>query len=552
MIKQIILIILLANIVFAQWSTTPENPLQITDWGHIGDACTDGDGGIFIAIQAPLAYPPWVQTLWVQRVDKYGNIKWDYPQRIEGHDITIGYNTTKIIKSEKGSAIVVYSEAVDTIGFLPAPTYQPVFRYHIYANKIDSLGNLLWGEKGIKIIEVDTAQAENFTAVADDDGGVYVSYNSNLTYKYNSTDKDTIKSYLQHISKNGEKLFDGGGRLLYEGVYNSGASSQYLSKRNPDGIFLAYYKDQNYTTAIIESINRDETIEWRIISPRILSGITSDVKGGGAWSIVRYMDSIYNVVAYRIDENGNLTWGEDGIVVYKDVSWNSFAQHLEFTDNEKLFVPFGSRYQIIESSGDLFFPNGGENISNDLNPIYAHGIINNIVVWKKTITDSSIGFATKVNSLGEKEWEALYSLALPNGGYEISDGAGGIIAYWENHGVFLQQINKYGELGKVVTNVKEGNNLVFPKFELQQNYPNPFNRSTIIRYEIGGTGQKIQNVKLVVYNILGQEVAVLFSKEQKSGNYEVKFDASNLPSGIYYIQLIVSNKNKIIKSIYLK
>jgi hypothetical protein len=114
MIKQIILTILLANIVFAQWSTTPENPLQITDWGHIGDACTDGDGGIFVAIEAPLAYPQWVQTIWIQRIDKYGNIKWNSPIRIKGHDITMAYRQTKIVKSDKGSAIVVYSEAVDT------------------------------------------------------------------------------------------------------------------------------------------------------------------------------------------------------------------------------------------------------------------------------------------------------------------------------------------------------------------------------------------------------------------------------------------------------
>jgi hypothetical protein len=71
------------------------------------------------------------------------------------------------------------------------------------------------------------------------------------------------------------------------------------------------------------------------------------------------------------------------------------------------------------------------------------------------------------------------------------------------------------------------------KFALEQNYPNPFNPSTLIRYSIPHAGQ----VRLNVYDILGRTVAQLVDQEQSAGTYEVRFDASQLPSGIYIYQL---------------
>lgn len=75
-------------------------------------------------------------------------------------------------------------------------------------------------------------------------------------------------------------------------------------------------------------------------------------------------------------------------------------------------------------------------------------------------------------------------------------------------------------------------------FALSQNYPNPFNPSTYIEYSIPtNVNRESEIVSLVVYDILGKEVATLVNKEQKAGNYKVMFNASSLSSGVYFYRL---------------
>lgn len=70
-------------------------------------------------------------------------------------------------------------------------------------------------------------------------------------------------------------------------------------------------------------------------------------------------------------------------------------------------------------------------------------------------------------------------------------------------------------------------------YVLEQNYPNPFNPSTTLRYSLPYNS----NVKVAVYNSLGESVAILVNGQQTSGFYEINFDASNLTSGMYFYTL---------------
>jgi hypothetical protein len=78
-------------------------------------------------------------------------------------------------------------------------------------------------------------------------------------------------------------------------------------------------------------------------------------------------------------------------------------------------------------------------------------------------------------------------------------------------------------------------------FRLFQNYPNPFNPVTKIRFDVAQHTpyplSRGENVTLKVYDILGKEITTLVNEQLQPGSYEVTFDGSNLPSGVYFYQL---------------
>jgi photosystem II stability/assembly factor-like uncharacterized protein len=85
-------------------------------------------------------------------------------------------------------------------------------------------------------------------------------------------------------------------------------------------------------------------------------------------------------------------------------------------------------------------------------------------------------------------------------------------------------------------------------FSLSQNYPNPFNPGTIISYSLPAAS----NVKLIVYNTLGQAIKILESGYKPAGNYSVNFNASGLPSGIYFYKLEAGQYTQIKKMVLIK
>ncbi len=90
---------------------------------------------------------------------------------------------------------------------------------------------------------------------------------------------------------------------------------------------------------------------------------------------------------------------------------------------------------------------------------------------------------------------------------------------------------------------------VVPKnYNLSQNYPNPFNPTTTINYQL----PEESKVEIKIYNSIGKEVKTLISRNQSAGLHSINFDASALPSGIYFARMRAGNFNRVIKMMLLK
>ena len=86
------------------------------------------------------------------------------------------------------------------------------------------------------------------------------------------------------------------------------------------------------------------------------------------------------------------------------------------------------------------------------------------------------------------------------------------------------------------------------QYALEQNYPNPFNPSTVINFSLKNDGQ----TRLVVYDMLGREVATLVNKNMKAGYHSVVFNDINLASGLYIYKITSGSFSDVKKMMYLK
>lgn len=122
------------------------------------------------------------------------------------------------------------------------------------------------------------------------------------------------------------------------------------------------------------------------------------------------------------------------------------------------------------------------------------------------------------------------------------------IAYGANEGEMLVSLQEVQEKYYELTSVEADQNTIPEGFVLEQNYPNPFNPSTSIKFGI----PEASNVRLKIFNSLGEEVAELVNEYMEAGTYTYNFDASKLPSGIYVYTLqtgdqLISKKMTLIK-----
>jgi len=131
----------------------------------------------------------------------------------------------------------------------------------------------------------------------------------------------------------------------------------------------------------------------------------------------------------------------------------------------------------------------------------------------------------------------------------IDSWGGKVIPVWtdERAGNFDMEIYT-ASIPDTVIGIKPISDKIPRSFKLYQNYPNPFNPSTMIRFDIASAN----NVSIVVYDILGREIAKLVNENLKPGSYETQWNASGLATGVYFYRLTAGDFTTIKKMVVLK
>ncbi len=167
-------------------------------------------------------------------------------------------------------------------------------------------------------------------------------------------------------------------------------------------------------------------------------------------------------------------------------------------------------------------------------------------------TDSTTSYQLQVSTQKDFNSLTINKDNINMNYYIISGLKSNTTYYWRVNASNLNGTSSWSDTRsfttKDITLISNDDEKQVPQKYFLANYPNPFNPSTTIRYSI----PKDNLVKISVYSILGTKIKTLVDKIQHSGNYEIKFEGQNLPSGIYLYRLQAGEYSKINKMLLLK
>ncbi len=320
------------------------------------------------------------------------------------------------------------------------------------------------------------------------------------------------------------------------------------------GYIFEYYKDVydsfDATPVIVNKDSSNATgIDFNLTKPNPGSNSISGLVGDPVW--------LAGVEVYAIPANGG-TWtgtksGNDG---------RFFIGNLKSGKYVLLFYMDGYKSQYYGDSLNTINLTGNMSVNNifvimeKLNSI--GGEISGVI---KSNSDSPLSgtLLVAVDSLGDtvstsiSNYSGYYNIpSLLNGHYSVIANKIGYekVTYPQKVDINLTSnpIVTGINISILPTGVNNGISNLPKAFALYQNYPNPFNPSTTIHYEIPNSGL----VTLKIYDVLGRESATLVNEYKTIGKYDVKFNAANLSSGVYFYQLREGNFTAVKKLLLLK
>jgi photosystem II stability/assembly factor-like uncharacterized protein len=298
---------------------------------------------------------------------------------------------------------------------------------------------------------------------------------------------------------------------------NLGAPVVLMNSNYPTGTFLRLNLPASFSNYQLTSIcvkGNSTCIISTLEHPPVFLKTTN---AGNNWSVISIGGNdreIWDMVRYDLNDDIIAVGGNNGCLsIYKSSNFgDNWSSILDIQNTTGPFRAVNTPFEFIRPS------------------MYAVGTGG--CIYKTT--DSGLNWFPQISNL---TCNIKYiTKAYPNGEFAV---AGGDFTNFNNNylnGEISITTNGGGPIGIVPISTE-----IPSLHSLSQNYPNPFNPSTYIEFDVS----KSSFVSLKVFDVLGREVAALVNENLKPGTYEVDWNASNYPSGVYFYTLVVGeNTNK--------
>jgi len=315
-----------------------------------------------------------------------------------------------------------------------------------------------------------------------------------------------------------------------------------LSTSNPTDIQpdVAYinFNNNGYLILPYSNIyNSNETIYIQTLNTDFTGLTASDFTGGNNYSKeFAYIAASGGInqptamIVYRENYQNSGDWDLKGIkTTNAGINWTQFN------------IDVRRDLNIIPSAADICAVRSRE---NRFNIAYTVAGLSNYDTVKYVFSDA-------VNpGLFFRTANHLSSFARPKPGFRLVDNDSCFVVWSQKttSGAGNNIWASSGCNGQITIGIENIGNEVPTIYKLEQNYPNPFNPLTNIKFSIPKPGF----VKLVIYNLLGEEVETLVNENLSQGNYKVDFNASALASGAYLYRLVSGNFSEIKKMVLVK
>jgi hypothetical protein len=573
-----------------QWTS---NGVAICTTGYIcyPVMASDGVGGAIITWQD-------LRGIYAQRINTDGVVQWTN----NGVEVAYPGGNPAIASDGTGGAIITWT--YDHIGS----------NYDIYAQHISADGTMQWAGDGVHVCIADGSQSES-AVISDGAGGAIITWNDSRN-GYEDIYAQNVDRYGDlgdppHIHPVKDVPNDQGGKVIVLwdpsplDMIPQHTITSYTVYRGLKESMLAKATTLHKYAKTTQSACGDETIFWENYATapaRWLSGYSSAVetlsdstaKGNPMYYFMvtantsdasifwdSPIDSCYSVDNLSPSSPGlpkiisledgamQLSWSKNivdpdvgGYVVYR-----SESSGFPLTNENKLTLvtdtvyvdastSYGHQYYYRITTEDI---HGNQStptaelsqvaLAVELTSFTATVNVTSDVclTWKTATEIDAVEFGIERRSRGSVDWQEIGSVQAhgtsntPNE-YSFTDKNLLVgrcdyrLKQIDNNGAF-----KYSQ--SVEIEITAPNN-----FALFQNYPNPFNPTTNISYQLPVTG----NVTLKIYDMLGREVATLVNEVKEPGTYELKWNAANIPSGIYLYKLSAGNFAQTRKLVLLK